>query len=159
MLSAVTSTEANRWIGMDFENYRVALGVLALAAAWPVWTAGVWLVAKRLVAPGGQRPGYGQVARVLAFAQAPGVFGPALLLPPQSARPHVFSQRGWAHGEPAPLALVDILVEAGWSLLVVWVFLGTLLALREGLRLSGGQALSALITVGAGVAVLLGHWL
>ena len=103
VLSAVTSTEANRWIAMDFENYRVALGVLALAAAWPVWTAGVWLVAKRLVAPGGQRPGYGQVARVLAFAQAPGVFGPALLLPATIGAAHVFSQRGWiAHGEPAP---------------------------------------------------------
>ena len=157
VLSAVTPTEANRWIAMDFENYRVALGVLALAAAWPVWAAGVWLVAKWLVAPGGPRPGYGQVARVLAFAQAPGVFGPALLLPATIGAAHVFSQRGWiAHGEPAPLALVDFLVEAGWSLLVVWVFLGTLLALREGLGLSGGQALSALITVAAGVAVLLG---
>ena len=157
VLSAVTPTEANRWIAMDFANYRVALGVLTLAAAWPVWTAGVWLVARRLGAPGRQRPGYGQIARVLAFAQAPGVFGPALLLPTTIGAAHVLSERGWvAQGEPVPLALVDFLVEAGWSLLVVWVFLGTLLALREGLRLSSGQALSAMFMVSAGVAVLLG---
>ena len=157
VLSAVTPTEANRWIAMDFANYSVALGVLTLAAAWPVWTAGVWLVAKRLVAPGDQRPGYSQVARVLAFAQAPGVLGAALLLPTTIGAAHVLSQRGWiAQGEPAPLALIAFLVEAGWLLLVVWVFLGTLLAVREGLGLSSGQALSALIMVSAGVAVLLG---
>lgn len=66
MLFAVTPTEANRWIAMHFENYRVALGVLTLAAAWPVWTAGVWLVATRMVNPDEKRTGYGQAARPLA---------------------------------------------------------------------------------------------
>ncbi|MDE2869145.1 MAG: hypothetical protein OXR64_12635 [Chloroflexota bacterium] len=157
--SGLTTTEANAWIAMDLENYRVVVRVLALVAAWPVWAAGLWLVSKRMSASRGQAPGFGQVARVLAFAQAPGVFGPALLLPTTVGAALVLSQTGWLQAymaPPANLAFLDFLVGVGWPLLLVWVFLGSLVALREGLGLSGGQALGALIIVGAGLAVLLG---
>ena len=157
--SGLTTTEANAWIAMDFENYRVVVRVLALVAAWPVWAAGLWLVSKRLSASRGPAPGYGQVARVLAFAQAPGVLGPAFLLPTTVGAALVLPQTGWleAYMAPsAPLVILSFLVRVGWPLLIAWVFLSTLLALREGLGLSGGQALGALIIVSAGLAVLLG---
>lgn len=155
--SAIPTTQANAWIAMDLENYRIAVRVLALIAAWPVWAAGLWLVSKRITAPDGQAPGYGQVARVLAFAQAPGVLGAAFLLPTTVGAALVLSQTSnLAQGGPAPLAFLDLLVGIGWSLTVVWVFLGTLQALRAGLGLSSGRALGALIIVGAGLAVLLG---
>lgn len=156
--SGITTTEANAWTAMEFEDYRVVIRVLALAAAWPAWAAGLWLVSKRMTATGGRAPGYGQFARVLAFAQAPGVFGTALLLPTTvGAAVILFSQKGHvAPGEPAPLAFLYFFVDVGRYLLAAWVFLGTLLALREGLGLSSGQALGALMIVGAGLAVLLG---
>ncbi len=155
--SGITTTEANAWIAMDFEDYRVVIRVLALAAAWPAWAAGLWLVGKRMTATGGRAPGYGQFARVLAFAQAPGVFGAAILFPAMIGTAVVLAQRGHvAPGEPLPLAFLYLLVDVGRYLLAAWVFLGTLLALREGLGLSSGQALGALMSVGAGLAVLLG---
>ena len=76
---------------MDFENYRVVVRVLALAVAWPVWAAGLWLVSKRMLAEG-SAPGFGQVARVLAFAQAPGVLGAAILVPTTVGATHVLFQ-------------------------------------------------------------------
>ena len=152
----LTPTQANAWIAMDFENYRVAVRVLALAVAWPVWAAGLWLVSKRMLADG-SAPGFGQVARVVAFAQAPGVLGAAILVPTTVGATHVlFQSSSVAPGGPAPLALLNLLADIAWPLLMVWVFLGTLVALREGLRLSSGQALGALVIVGAGLAVMLG---
>ena len=104
-----------------------------------------------MTASGGQAPGYGQVAPVSwAFAQAPGVFGAALLLPAMVGAALVLSQRGHVSpGGPAPLAFLYFLVDVGRYLLAAWVFLGTLLALREGLGLSSGQALGALDDRGA----------
>ena len=153
----LTATHANAWIAMDFENYRVVVRVLALAVAWPVWAAGLWLVSKRMLATAGSAPEFGQVARVLAFAQAPGVLGTAILVPTTVGAAHVLSQSSSvAPGGPAPLAFLDLLADIVWPLLMVWVFLGTLVALREGLRLSSGQALGALTIVATGLAALLG---
>lgn len=153
----MTATQANAWIAMDFEKYRVVVRVLALAVAWPVWTAGLWLVSKRMLATAGSAPGFGQVARLLAFAQTPGVFGAAILVPTTIGAAYVLSQSSSvAPGGPAPLAFLDLLADVVWPLLMVWVFLGTLVALREGLGLSSGQALGALVIVAAGLAVLLG---
>ena len=152
----LTATQANAWIAMDFENYRVVVRVLALAIAWPVWAAGLWLVSKRMLAAG-SAPGFSQVARVLAFAQAPGVLGAAILVPTTVGAAHVlFQSSSVAPGGPAPLAFLNLLADIVWPLLMVWVFLGTLVALREGLRLSSGQALGALAIVGTVLAALLG---
>ena len=155
--AGVTPIEANAWVATDFENHRVMVRVLALAAAWPVWAASLWLVSKRLTAPGLQAPGFGQVARVLAFAQAPGVFGAALLLPVTVGTALILPHSATAFpDDPVPLAFLDLLVGVVWPLLMVWVFLGTLLAIRQGLGLSSGRALGALVVVSAGMAMWLG---
>ena len=114
-------------------------GLLAIThmAAWPVWAAGLWFVGARLRGPSGEAPGFQQVARVIAFAQAPGVF-------------FIFASGLILFRIPTPL----------WStvrsLIFIWVLVGTFLAVRETLRLSSGQTLGALVAVGAAVAVLLG---
>jgi hypothetical protein len=155
--SGLTPTQANFWAAIWIENGKVAVSVLALVAAWPIWAACVWLVSKCLVAPGHRRPGYGQVARLLAFAQAPGVLGPGLLLPVTIGvaliLPHsvtVFPE------DPSPLAILNLLTPHVYFLLTVWVILGTVVALSEGLGFSYGQALGALFVIAAGLAVLLG---
>ncbi len=155
--SGIGPSEANAWIALAIQNGDVAVSILALMAAWLAWTAGIWLVSKRLIATSHQAPGYSQIARTLAFAQAPGLAGSvplilttvglALVLP---RFPAVSPQ------DPAPLASLELVVTNVWLLLVAWVFLGTLLALREGLGFSYGQALGALLVVAAGLALLLG---
>ncbi len=155
--SGIAPSEANSWIVMAIQNGNVSVSILALIAAWLAWTGGVWLFSKRLIATGHQAPDYGQIARALAFAQAPGIVGSmplilttvvlALVLP---RIPAISPQ------DPAPLAGLELLVTNVWLLLMAWVFLGTLLALREGLGFSYGQALGALLVVAGGLAVLLG---
>ena len=153
--------EANVAFVMDLQNGRVIARAVALMAAWPVWTAGLWLVSKRLAPPGGQPPGYGQVARAMAFGQVPGVFGVVLLvlisivvaLFLSSIPAFAYFSDGRV---PLPLPALVLVVRAGWIALEVWVFIGTFLAIREGLGLSGGQTLGALVIVGASLAVLLG---
>ena len=47
--------------------------VIAIAhmVAWPVWAGGFWLVGARLGDRDAEAPEFGQVARAIAFAQAP----------------------------------------------------------------------------------------
>ena len=130
-------------------------------AAWPVWTAGLWLVSQRLAPRGRKPPAYGQVARAIAFGQAPGVFGVVLLAFISvvaalflSSIP-VIDYRS-DELDPIPLPALELVVRAGWIALEVWVFIGTFLAIREGLGLSGGRTLAALVIVGTSLAVLLG---
>ncbi|MDE2869142.1 MAG: hypothetical protein OXR64_12650 [Chloroflexota bacterium] len=131
LLTAVAAGAEGVWVSVS------GAGLIAIThvAAWPVWAAGIWLVGARLKAPNGEASGFGQVARAIAFAQAPGVFFATSLV--------LF----WIS---APL----------WgtvrTLISVWVVIGTFLAIRETLGLSNGRTLGTLFGVGAAIAVLLG---
>ncbi|MCY3956808.1 MAG: hypothetical protein OXG65_00760 [Chloroflexi bacterium] len=131
LLTAVAAGTQGVWLGGS------GAGLIAIShmAAWPVWAAGLWLVGARLGAPNGEASGFRQVARAIAFAQAPGVLFAASLV--------IF----WIS---APL----------WgtvrTLISVWVLVGTFLAVRETLGLSNGRTLGALFGVGAATAILLG---
>lgn len=131
LMAAVAAGTEVAWTGVS------GAGLVAIThmAAWPVWAAGLWFVGARLRRPVGEAPGFRQVARAIAFAQAPGVF--------------------FASG----LVLVSIptpLWSAIRSLIFIWVLVGTFVALRETVGLSNGQTLGALFAVGAAIAVLVG---
>ena len=131
LIAAVAAGTEVAWTGVS------GAGLVALThmAAWPVWAAGLWFVGARLKRPVGEAPGFRQVARAIAFAQAPGVF--------------------FASG----LVLVSIptpLWSAIRSLIFIWVLVGTFLAIRETLGLSNGRTIGTLFGVGAAIAVLLG---
>ena len=91
------------WLGAG----SVGLVAIAHVAAWPVWAAGLWFVGSRLRAPDGEASGFRQVARAIAFAQAPGVF---LAL------------------SPFLLWTLEPLWGTVRSLVFVWVLVGTFLA-------------------------------
>ena len=131
LLTAAAAGTEGLWVSAS------GAGLIAIThmVAWPVWAAGLWFVGGRLRTPGGEASGFRQVARAIAFAQAPGVFfalGPVLYL------------------------VLEPLAGTVRSLVFVWVLVGTFLAVRESLGLSNGQTLGALIAVGAAIAVLLG---
>ena len=128
------------------------LSAIAQVVAWPVWTAGVWVIGQRL-APPGRAPGFWPVARVLAFAQTPGVL--VVLIPIMTGAFWLGRVDPHGGGE-APLGL---LASTVWSVVAAWVFIGTFLATREALGLGNGRTLGTLFGAGAGtavVAVLLG---
>ena len=131
LLTAAAAGTEGLWVSAS------GAGLIAVThmLAWPVWAAGLWLVGVRLRTPSGETPGLQQVARAIAFAQAPGVF---------------FAL--------APILYVTLGPLAGTvrSLVFVWVMVGTFLAVRESLGLSNGRALGALVAVGAAIAALLG---
>lgn len=122
---------------------------LAHLIAWPVWAIGLWVVGTRW-APGDRpTPWFGQVARVLAFAQAPAMFGVLFLL--------LVVVVGFARG-PEGLGAGVLWVTHFWLLVLIeaWVLAATYLAVREGLGLSNGRTLAALVIVGLVIGVLVG---
>lgn len=132
-------------------DFGVPAGVRALAhlAAWPVWAACLCAVGRRF-GSSNRSLGFGQVARVLAFAQAPGLF--AVL----SAILAASSTRALLAPDVSPLVLLAV---GARTVVGVWLLLGTILAIREVLGLSYGRTLAALVGLGVGlslVAVLLG---
>ena len=152
-----TTIQSNAWIVAHFENAAVVVRALAVLAAWPVWAAGMWLVTRRLKGPDHGLPSFGQVARAIAFAQCPGMSGALLLVPVTVATAFAFPViPANLDVLRAPLAnpWLGILVYVGWGLVLIWVFLGTMLAVRESLGLSFGQAFGALVAVATGHAVL-----
>ena len=143
---------------VQIDTPMVGFGVLAVVSAlaqvvaWPVWAAGVWAIGRRL-APSGRALGFWPVARVVAFAQAPVAL--AVVIP-------IMTGAFWlgrvdpGGGGRAPLGL---LASSVWSVVAVWVLIGTFLAAREVLGLSNGRTLITLCGTGvvAGVvAVLVG---
>ncbi len=131
LLTALAAGAEGVWVGLS------GAGLIAIThmAAWPVWAAGLWLVGARLRAPDGEASGFRQVARAVAFAQAPGVFFATSLVLFWISAPVWGTVR---------------------TLISVWVLVGTFLAVRETLGLSNGRTLGAIIGVGAASAVLLG---
>ena len=117
--------------------------------AWPVWATGLWIVATRFASPDREAPWLGAVARALAFAQAPAVFGGVVVL--------LLSAIGFTLGREG-LPTGDLSLVVYWLRLVIqaWVLAGTFLAVRESLGLSNIQTLAALIAVGIAIAVLFG---
>lgn len=136
--------------GME-ADFNGPAGVRALAhfAAWPVWAAGLCAIA-RLCATPDRVLRFVQVARVLAFAQAPGLL--AVLIAVLAA------SSSHARLDPDISPLVP-LVFGIRTVVGVWVLLGTVTAVREVFGMSYGRTLGALVGLGVGlclVAVLLG---
>ncbi|MCY3957076.1 MAG: hypothetical protein OXG65_02170 [Chloroflexi bacterium] len=153
----LTTIQSNAWIVAHFQNAAVVVRALAVLAAWPVWTIGMWLVAQRLTGQGRGLQNLGQVARALAFAQSPGIPGALLLVPVTVATAFAFPAipaNPDVLRDPVAIPWLGLLVYVGWGLVLIWVFLGTLLAVRESLGLSFGQAFGALVAVATGHAVL-----
>lgn len=155
--SGLTTIQSNVWIVSFFENAAVVIRALAVLAAWPVWAAGMWLVARRLKGQDRDLPGLGQVARAIAFAQSPGIPGGLLLLPVTVTTAFAFPAipaNPDVLRDPLAFPWLGTLVYVGWALVLIWVFLGTMLAVRESLGLSFGQAFGGLVAVASGHAVI-----
>ncbi len=153
----LTTIQANAWILAHFQNAAVVVRTLAIVAAWPVWAVGLWLVARGINVRGNRPPGLWQIARAIGFALTPGAFGAFLLVPVTVTTAFVFPGIPSEPNDlrdPMALPWLGLLQDVGWSLLLIWVFWGTLLAVRETLGLTSGQALGALVTVATGHGLL-----
>ena len=122
---------------------------VAQVVAWPVWATGLWILGAYWASPDREAPWLGAVARALAFAQAPAVFGLVVVL--------LVTAIGFTPGHEG-LRTGDLSVVVHWLRLVIqaWVLAGTFLAVREALGLSNIRTLAALIAVGLAIAVLFG---
>ncbi len=145
----VTGEPAVRWMQQVVAEISTvsAVSVFAHVAAWPVWTAGLWVFGRRF-APPSRSLGFWQVARVLAFAQAPGL---CAVLIPIAAGAFWLARVDPRVDEGSTLGLLVFAVRA---VVGVWVLLGTFLATHEALRLSYGRTLGALVAVAAGIGLL-----
>ena len=122
---------------------------IAHLAAWPVWALGLWIIGMRWAPAERPSPWFGQVARALAFAQAPAVVGALYVL--------LIVIVGFAWG-PEGLRSGVLWVTEFWLfvLIEVWVLAGTFLAVRKATELSNGRTLAALVTVGLANAAVFG---
>ena len=125
------------------------VGALVYLVAWPVWATGLWVVGMRWAPENRPRLWPGQVARALAFAQAPAVVGALYVL--------LVLVVGFTRG-PEGLSSGVLWVTEFWLfvLIGVWVLAATFIAVREALGLSNGRTLAALITVGLVIGALVG---
>lgn len=160
--SGVTRVDANAWIVGEFENGRTVMHALGLMAAWPIWAVCLCLISKRVMDADQPAPGVGQIARALAFAQAPGMAGMLLLIPSTIASVFLVPDVSLPHSsgttseilEPLALPWLGLLVNVGIGVLLIWVFVGTYLALCEAAGLRQGQALAAIVLAAAAITVL-----
>ena len=123
-----------------------ALRMIAHVVAWPLWAFVVWAVGGRL-GSSGRAPGFRSVARVLAFAQAPGIL--LVVIPVMTGAFWLGRVDPDGVGE-APLGL---LASSVWSVVAAWVLIGTFLATREVVAQGNGRTLVTLASAGAGVAI------
>ncbi len=142
--SAAASTD---W-GAVVAQYAVPIA-LAHLIAWPVWAIGLWVFGTRWTGPDREPPWFGQVARALAFAQAPAVLGVLYVL--------LVAVVAVARG-PEGLRSGVLWVTGFWLLVLtqVWVLAATFLAVREALGLGNGWTLAALVTVGLAIGAVAG---
>lgn len=138
-------------------SLRFILGTALIAVlhtmAWPVWAGGIRLVGARLGDRGAVALKFGQVARAVAFAQAPGVL--VVLSPiPLTMTLVGADAESWTLGSRAAnMSLVAATLQA---MISAWVLVGTFLAVRQTLGLSNGRTLGTIFAVGGANAVLLG---
>lgn len=125
---------------------QTALSAVVHMVAWPVWAAAVWVVGERL-APPGRAPGFRAVARALGFAQTPG-----LLLFAIAIMTGAF-WLGRVDPDGVGQAPLGLLASSVWSMVSVWVLVGTFLAAREVLGLGNGRTLGTLVAAGGGTAI------
>lgn len=130
----------------------VLLSAVAQVVAWPVWAAGVWAIGRRTIGSD-WAPGFRAVARVLAFAQTPVAF--VVVIPIMAGAFWL----GRVDPDGVGKAPLGLLASSVWSVVTVWVLIGTFLATREALGLGNGRTLVTLCGAGVGagiVAVLVG---
>ncbi len=139
-----------------------AVPAIAQIASWLIWAFGLWIIATRWVPREHEVPCFGQVARALAFAQAPIVFAvviavlATLFVRVVSALVLILIPAELREGYPQLVVLGNSAAVWGISgLVTAWVLVGTFVATREALRLSNGRTLVALLTVNLVGATLL----
>ena len=108
----------------------IILEPLVTVAAWVGGSAAAWVVGGWLASSGARPAGFWAVARALAFAQTPNVFGVLAVL-------------------PAPFR------GGVWLVLRCWTLAASSTAIRESLGLSGGRTLVTLVISAAIYAALL----
>lgn len=128
-------------------SLQTALRAIAHVVAWPLWAFGVWAVGGRLASPS-RAPGFRTVARVLAFTQAPGIV--LVVIPVMTGAFWLGRVDPDGVGE-APLGL---LASSVWSVVAVWVLIGTFLAIREIFPQGNGRTLVTLAGAGASVVIV-----
>ncbi len=128
-------------------SLQTALRAIAHVVAWPLWAFGVWAVGGHVASPG-RAPGFRTVVRVLAFAQAPGIL--LVVIPVMTGAFWLGRVDPDGVGE-APLGL---LASSVWSVVAVWVLIGTFLAIREIFPQGNGRTLVTLAGAGACVAIV-----
>ncbi len=139
-----------------------AVPAIAQIASWLIWAFGLWIIATRWVPREHEVPYFGQVARALAFAQAPIVFAvviavlATLFVGVVSALVLILIPEEIREGYPQLVVLGNSAAVWGiGGLVTAWVLVGTFVATREALRLSNGRTLVALLTVNLVGATLL----
>ena len=138
---------------LRFVFYAVFVAIVHLLA-WPLWAGLIRLAGTWLATSDSEARDFGQTARAIAFAQAPGALG--VLVPLLLMLQWVLS------ADPEPLKIgsrtANVMLLAGTvrTLLSIWVLVGTFLAVRETLELSSGRALAAVAASAAAGAGLLG---
>ena len=111
--------------GLGGPSSGVIGGVLAAVLGWLIWAGVTYLVGEKLL---GGTASWGELLRTLGFAQAPGVLYVGALLP-----------------------LVGWLVR---GVVVVWILLAGIIAIREALDVSTGKAVATAVIGWLSLALL-----
>ena len=147
-----TGGAANMDIGMLATFF--AVPAIAQVASWLIWAAGLWIIGNRWVSRDREVPWFGQVARALAFAQAPIVLAAVIALPAAIFVGTLYALPILPDGVREELPTV---ATSGFSgLVTAWVLVGTFLAVREALGLSNPRTLASLLLINLVSAALLG---
>ena len=125
----------------------IGFSAIAQVCAWLIWSAGLWLVGARLAAPAGPVRAFWPLARALAFAQSPAVFGVVTVALALVVGP-IFGT------EALKASFVLMLMWSVQAAVGVWVLIATFLAVRETLGLSTGRTLGSLSLVGLAISGL-----
>lgn len=131
-----------------------AVPAIAQIASWLIWAVGLRLIAARWVPRDREVPFYGQIARALAFAQAPVLLAAVIAVPATMIVSTSYTLPILPEGIREDLPVLAVSGLGG--LVTAWVIVGTFVAVREALGLSNGRTLMALLVVNLVGAALLG---